>query len=114
MFLVVGVVGYMAVDAVGELGHTRTDAVVEVEGDGSLCDCFVPTAVVSINRELEQDYDSKLIGYVRSTLDHSQLETVLSGIQVTDIAAIWEKLLETYQPKTSGSRISVLQEMMAL
>ena len=67
--------------------------------------------------KVKSDYASrrsKLIGYVRSTLDHSQLETVLSGIQVTDIAAIWEKLLETYQPKTSGSRISVLQEMMAL
>ena len=57
---------------------------------------------------------SRLIGYIRSTLDHSLIQTVLSGINVTDAAAIWTKLLETYQPKTSGSRIGVLQELMAL
>jgi len=67
--------------------------------------------------KVKSDYAShrsKLTGYIWSTLDHSQPETVLSGIQITNIAAIWKKLLETYQPKMSGSRIGVLQEMMAL
>lgn len=72
---------------------------------------------IKADEKVKSDYASrrsKLIGYIRSTLNHSQVETILSGIPVTNVAAIWKKLLATYEPKTSGSRIGVLQELMSL
>lgn len=57
---------------------------------------------------------SKLVGYIRSTLDHSQTTTILDGIETLDAPAIWKRLLSAYEPKTSGGRISVLQEIITL
>ncbi|KAJ2928242.1 hypothetical protein H1R20_g8861, partial [Candolleomyces eurysporus] len=57
---------------------------------------------------------SKLIGYIRSTLDHSQTTTIIGGIDVLDAPAIWKQLLKAYEPKDAGGRISVLQELITL
>lgn len=57
---------------------------------------------------------SKTIGYIRSTLDHAQIENLLAGIPMNDLPAIWEALLETYESKTSGSRATILQELVSL
>ncbi|KAJ2911346.1 hypothetical protein MD484_g9068, partial [Candolleomyces efflorescens] len=57
---------------------------------------------------------SKLIGYIRSTLDHSQTTTVIGDLGTLDAPGIWKRLLEAYEPKTAGGRISVLQELITL
>ena len=61
-----------------------------------------------------QEWLSKLIGYLRSTLDHSQTDTILGKVSILDAKGTWEALLSAYEPKTSGSRTSVLQELIAL
>ncbi|KAF6744773.1 hypothetical protein DFP72DRAFT_927596 [Ephemerocybe angulata] len=57
---------------------------------------------------------SKLVGYIRSTLDASQTETVLMGISILDLPGTWKRLLEQYEPKDSSSRITILQELISL
>ena len=55
-----------------------------------------------------------LTGYIRSTLDHSQTETILATIRILDLPGTWKALLESYEPKDSASRTNVLQELVAL
>ena len=57
---------------------------------------------------------SRLVGYIRSTLDHSQTTTIIGNVDILDAPAIWKQLLAAYEPKDSGGRISVLQELITL
>ena len=69
------------------------------------------------DRRLVAEYSarrSKLAGYIRSTLDMVQITTVLSGVDILDLPAVFVKLVTTYKPKTSASRVSLLQELTTL
>ncbi|KAJ2929055.1 hypothetical protein H1R20_g8038, partial [Candolleomyces eurysporus] len=50
---------------------------------------------------------SKLIGYIRSTLDHSQTTTIIGGIDILDAPAIWKQLLKAYKPKDAEGTFAV-------
>ena len=66
---------------------------------------------------LVADYNacrSALIGLIRKSLDASQKETVIAGIDPLGANAIYKKLLDQYEPKTAASRMSVMQEIIAL
>ena len=57
------------------------------------------TAPLSDAKLLANYYDrrSKMVGYLRSTLDASQTETILSTIGITDLHSCWKALLNVYK-----------------
>ncbi|KAJ3527988.1 hypothetical protein NMY22_g9579 [Coprinellus aureogranulatus] len=57
---------------------------------------------------------SKIVGFIRSTLDYSQLETIIGGIHILDAPTIWETLIGVYSPKTASSRMGVIQELISI
>ena len=74
-------------------------------------------APASTEARLTADYNarkSKIAGYIRSTLDTTQISTILTGIHILDIPAVYKALLDAYEPKTSASRVSILQELVSL
>jgi len=75
------------------------------------------TAPLSDAKLLANSYNrcSKMVGYLRSTLDASQTETILSTIGITDLHNCWKALLNVYEPIDSSSlRTSILQEIISL
>ena len=78
-------------------------------GDESQPSTSDPKARASFNERC-----SRLVGYIRSTLDHSQTTTIIGDIDMLDAPTIWKRLPTAYEPKTSGGRISVLQELITL
>ena len=56
---------------------------------------------------------SRLASYIRKTLDEVQRQTILAGIDVLDVCTTYKTLLEQYEPKTSASRVSVIQELVS-
>jgi hypothetical protein len=57
---------------------------------------------------------SKMAGAIFETLDEAQSDVLLNDIATLNVARTYTTLLETYEPKTSGSRVSALQELLAL
>lgn len=63
------------------------------------------------------DYNSRrsrLAGYIRGTLDVVQLSTVLRDVDILDNHKVYTTLLAAYEPKTSASRVSIMQELITL
>ena len=50
---------------------------------------------------------SKMAGAIFETLDESQANVLLDNISSIDVAIVYKKLLNTYEPKTSGTRIAI-------
>lgn len=76
-----------------------------------------PSGTTSEAIKLRASYDersSKIVGYIRSTLDYTQTETVLAGIDILDARTTWKTLLEFYQPKSAATRSSILQELVSV
>jgi hypothetical protein len=71
----------------------------------------------SADARTKADYSackSSLIGLMHKSLDMAQKQTVLANVDILDAQATYEALLAAYEPKTSASRVAVIQELLAL
>ena len=57
---------------------------------------------------------SKMVGYIRSTLDHGQIESIITPVGFSSLSKIWLACLDAYEAKNSGTRATILQELLAL
>lgn len=67
---------------------------------------------------LKTDYQlhqSSIIGLMRKSLDLAQKQTILGDLtDVMDAKGVYDRLLAAYEPKTSASRVAVIQELIAV
>lgn len=71
----------------------------------------------SADARTKSDYNARksaIIGLMRKSLDMAQKQTILDDIADDDAKAIYDALLATYEPKNSATRMTVMQELVAL
>jgi hypothetical protein len=75
-----------------------------------------PNASMAERIKLQANYNehcSKIVGYIRSTLDAIQTDTVLANIDIFNAKRIWTTFLNAYEPKSAFTCVAILQELVS-